>query len=142
MAEAREEIAEKLLGSVNDAAGAVSTRFVTFVSVGAYVAVTVASTTHEMLLRASNLVTLPLLNAQIPIIGPFGFYTIAPVAIVLLHSICCFSSILGNEPLASIRWTRSRQPTLLRQRRELLLRAYLTGGAPSRIPSLSRSSPG
>ena len=58
MADAREEIAEKRLGSVNDAAGAVNTRFVTFVSVSAYVAVTVASTTHAMLLRASNLVTL------------------------------------------------------------------------------------
>jgi hypothetical protein len=98
MAESQEQYAEKLLGSVNDAANAVSTRFVTFISVGACVAVTVASTTHEMLLRASNLVTLPLLNAQIPIIGPFGFYTIAPWLIVLLHSdLLVQLSILGNE---------------------------------------------
>ncbi len=138
MAEGREQIAEKLLGSVNDAANAVSTRFVTFVSVGAYVAVTVASTTHEMLLRASNLVTLPLLNAQIPIIGPFGFYTIAPWLIVLLHSDLLLQlSILGNE-LARFDQEVDRvgepQRTLLRQRvANFYYVLYLTGGAPSRI---------
>src|SRR6185369_16122469 len=98
MSDSREQYAEKLLGSVNDAAAAVSSRFVTFVSVGAYVAVTVAATTHEMLLRASSLVTLPLLNAQIPIIGPFGFYSIAPWLIVLLHSDLLLQlSILASE---------------------------------------------
>ena len=138
MAEGREQIAEKLLGAVNDAANAVSTRFVTFVSVGAYVAVTVASTTHEMLLRASNLVTLPLLNAQIPIIGPFGFYTIAPWLIVLLHSDLLLQlSILGNE-LARFDQEVNRVPepqrTLLRQRvANFYYVLYLTGGAPSRI---------
>ncbi|HEY8153512.1 MAG TPA: pentapeptide repeat-containing protein [Myxococcota bacterium] len=138
MAEASEDYAEKLLDSVNEAAGAVSTRFVTFVSVGAYVAVTVASTTHEMLLRASNLVTLPLLNAQIPIIGPFGFYTIAPWLIVLLHSDLLLQlSILGNE-LARFDEEVDRleepQRTLLRQRvANFYYVLYLTGGAPSRI---------
>ena len=138
MAEAQEQLAEKLLDSVNDAANAVSTRFVTFVSVGAYVAVTVASTTHEMLLRASNLVTLPLLNAQIPIIGPFGFYTIAPWLIVLLHSDLLLQlSILGNE-LARFEQEVDRleepQRTLLRQRvANFYYVLYLTGGAPSRI---------
>src|SRR5436190_13089342 len=98
MSDSRDQLAEKLLGSVNDAAAAVSSRFVTFVSVGAYVAVTVASTSHEMLLRATNLVTLPLLNAQIPIIGAFGFYTIAPWLIVLLHSDLLLQlSILSTE---------------------------------------------
>ena len=58
MPDSREQYAEKLLGAVNDAAAAVSSRFVTFVSVGAYVAVTVAATTHEMLLRASSVVTI------------------------------------------------------------------------------------
>jgi len=138
MAETREQYAEKLLGSVNDAANAVSTRFVTFISVGAYVAVTVASTTHEMLLRASNLVTLPLLNAQIPIIGPFGFYTIAPWLIVLLHSDLLLQlSILGNE-LARFdqEVNRVAEPhrTLLRQRvANFYYVLYLTGGAPSRF---------
>ena len=138
MAEGSEQIAEKLLSAVNDAANAVSTRFVTFVSVGAYVAVTVASTTHEMLLRASNLVTLPLLNAQIPIIGPFGFYTIAPWLIVLLHSDLLLQlSILGSE-LARFdqEVNRVAEPhrTLLRQRvANFYYVLYLTGGAPSRI---------
>ena len=138
MTEGREQVAEKLLGSVNDAANAVSTRFVTFVSVGAYVAVTVASTTHEMLLRASNLVTLPLLNAQIPIIGPFGFYTIAPWLIVLLHSDLLLQlSILGNELTRfdqEVNRVAEPQRTLLRQRvANFYYVLYLTGGAPSRI---------
>ena len=138
MAEAREETAEKLLGSVNAAANAVSTRFVTFVSVGAYVAVTVASTTHEMLLRASNVVTLPLLNAQIPIIGPFGFYTIAPWLIVLLHSDLLLQlSILGNELVRfdqEVDRIPEPQRTLLRQRvANFYYVLYLSGGAPSRL---------
>jgi uncharacterized protein YjbI with pentapeptide repeats len=138
MAEAQEQLAEQLLEAVNDAANAVSTRFVTFISVGAYVAVTVASTTHEMLLRASNLVTLPLLNAQIPIIGPFGFYTIAPWLIVLLHSDLLLQlSILGNE-LARFEQEVDRldepKRALLRQRvANFYYVLYLTGGAPSRI---------
>jgi uncharacterized protein YjbI with pentapeptide repeats len=138
MSESQEQYAEKLLASVNDAAGAVSTRFVTFVSVGAYVAVTVASTTHEMLLRASSLVTLPLLNAQIPIIGPFGFYTIAPWLIVLLHSDLLLQlSILGNE-LSRFEQESGRldepRRSLLRQRvANFYYVLYLTGGAPSRL---------
>lgn len=138
MPEAREQYAEKLLGSVNDAANAVSTRFVTFVSVGAYVAVTVASTTHEMLLRASSLVTLPLLNAQIPIIGPFGFYTIAPWLIVLLHSDLLLQlSILGTELSRfdqEVERVAEPDRTLLRQRvANFYYVLYLTGGAPSRF---------
>jgi hypothetical protein len=138
MTEASERFAEQLLDAVNDAANAISTRFLTFISVGAYVAVTVASTTHEMLLRASNLVTLPLLNAQIPIIGPFGFYTIAPWLIVLLHSDLLLQlSILGNE-LARFEQEVDRldepKRTLLRQRlANHYYMLYLTGGAPSRI---------
>ncbi len=133
-----EQYAEKLLGAVNDAAGAVSSRFVTFVSVGAYVAVTVASTTHEMLLRAASLVTLPLLNAQIPIIGPFGFYTIAPWLIVLLHSDLLLQlSILSNE-IERFDEETSKLPddqqSLLRQRvANFYYVLYLAGQAPSRF---------
>ncbi|HYC57242.1 MAG TPA: pentapeptide repeat-containing protein [Candidatus Binatia bacterium] len=138
MALTQEQYAEKLLGAVNEAAGAVSARFVTFISVGAYVAVTVASTTHEMLLRASSLVTLPLLNAQIPIIGPFGFYSIAPWLIVLLHSDLLLQlSILSNEierfdqEAANL---PDQQRTLLRQRvANFYYVLYLTGQAPSRF---------
>lgn len=138
MPDQREQYAEKLLSAVNDAANAVSTRFVTFVTVGAYVAVTVASTTHEMLLRASNLVTLPLLNAQIPIIGPFGFYTIAPWLIVLLHSDLLLQlSILASEIDRFDQETAQlpeQERTLLRQRvANFYYVLYLSGGAPSRF---------
>jgi uncharacterized protein YjbI with pentapeptide repeats len=132
------EHAEKLLGAVNDAAAAVSARFVTFVSVGAYVAVTVASTSHEMLLRANNLVTLPLLNAQIPIVGAFGFYTIAPWLIVLLHSDLLLQlSILSTE-LERFESELEKAPeserSYLRQRvANFYYVLYFTGQAPSRL---------
>ncbi|MFN2427297.1 MAG: pentapeptide repeat-containing protein [Candidatus Binatia bacterium] len=138
MPDTREQYAEKLLSAVNAAAGAVSSRFVTFLSVGAYVAVTVASTTHEMLLRASSVVTLPLLNAQIPIVGPFGFYTIAPWLIVLLHSDLLLQlSILANDIR---RLERESEPLPDEQRQMLRQRVanfyyvlYLTGQASSRF---------
>ncbi|HXC49992.1 MAG TPA: pentapeptide repeat-containing protein [Candidatus Limnocylindrales bacterium] len=138
MSNGREQHAEQLLRAVNDAAAAVSSRFVTFVSVGAYVAVTVASTTHEMLLRASSMVTLPLLNAQIPIIGPFGFYSVAPWLVVLLHSDLLLQlSILSNE-LDRFDQEASALPaepqSLLRQRvANFYYVLYLTAQAPSRF---------
>jgi uncharacterized protein YjbI with pentapeptide repeats len=133
-----QEHAEKLLVSVNDAAAAVSARFVTFVSVGAYVAVTVASTSHEMLLRATNLVTLPLLNAQIPIIGAFGFYTVAPWLIVLLHSDLLLQlSILSTELErfeAELEKVPEGERSYIRQRvANFYYVLYFTGQAPSRL---------
>jgi uncharacterized protein YjbI with pentapeptide repeats len=133
-----EQYSERLLVAVNAAADAVSSRFVTFVSVGAYVAVTVASTTHEMLLRAASVVTLPLLNAQIPIIGAFGFYTIAPWLIVLLHSDLLLQlSILSNE-IERFDEETSKLPddqqSMLRQRiANFYYVLYLAGQAPSRF---------
>jgi len=138
MKDPHEEYAEKLLVSVNDAASAVSSRFVTFVSVGAYVAVTIASTSHEMLLRATNLVTLPLLNAQIPIIGAFGFYTIAPWLIVLLHSDLLLQlSILATELErfeSEAKQAPAKEQPFLRQRvANFYYVLYFTGQAPSRL---------
>lgn len=138
MKDPHEEHAEKLLVSVNDAAGAVSSRFVTFVSVGAYVAVTIASTSHEMLLRATNLVTLPLLNAQIPIIGAFGFYTIAPWLIVLLHSDLLLQlSILATELErfeSELKQAPEKEQPFLQQRvANFYYVLYFTGQAPSRL---------
>ena len=138
MADEHTKYAEQMLDAVNDAAAAVSTRFVTFVSVGAYVAVTVAATTHEMLLRATNLVTLPLLNAQIPIIGPFGFYTIAPWLIVLLHSDLLLQlSILATELKrfeGEVEKTPEQERGFLRQRvANFYYVLYFTGQAPSRL---------
>ena len=100
MSDPREQHAEKLLAAVNEAAGSVSTRFVTFLTVSVYVAVTIASTTDEMLVRA-HLVTLPLLNTQIPISGPFGFYTVAPWLIVLLHADFLLQLSMGGKRLDS-----------------------------------------
>src|SRR5262245_24725585 len=76
--------AESLLTVVNDAAPAVVARFITFLTVCVYVSVIVASTTDEMLVHAKA-VTLPVLNAPIPVSGLFGFYTVAPWLIVFLH---------------------------------------------------------
>ena len=84
MVDADGKDAEHLLDFVNDAAAAVNAHFVTFLTVGVYIAVTIASTTDEMLVRGS-LVTLPLLNVQIPISGVFGFYMAAPVLIFGMH---------------------------------------------------------
>jgi uncharacterized protein YjbI with pentapeptide repeats len=97
MGDTREQDAADLLGLVNEAARAVNTRFVTFLTVGVYIAITIASTTDEMLVKGS-LVTLPLLNTQIPISGWFGFYTVAPWLIVGLHvDLLLQLSMLGNK---------------------------------------------
>jgi uncharacterized protein YjbI with pentapeptide repeats len=116
----------------------VSTRFFTFVTVGAYVAVTVASTTHEMRLRANSLVKLPLLNAEIPIIGPFGFYSIAPWLIVLLHSDLLLQlSILAIEERRledEVARLPAERRTSLRQRiANFYYVLYLSHTAPSRF---------
>lgn len=137
MAEGREQYAEKLLAAVNEAARSSSTRFVTFLTVAVYVAVTIASTTDEMLVRA-HLVTLPLLNTQIPISGPFGFYTVAPWLIVLLHTDFLLQlSMLGGK-LARFQTAADGLPeeasTHLRERMASFYYVqFLTGQAPSRF---------
>jgi uncharacterized protein YjbI with pentapeptide repeats len=137
MADEREQYAEKLLGAVNAAADSVSTRFVTFLTVAAYVAVTIASTTDEMLVRASP-VTLPLLSANIPISGPFGFYTIAPWLIVLLHTDFLLQlSALGDKLSRFQRRIEDlpeAQRTLLHDRiTNFYYVSYLTNRAPTRF---------
>ena len=115
MADTREQDASDLLELVNDAARAVGTRFVTFLTVGVYVAITIASTTDEMLVKGS-LVTLPLLNTQIPISGWFGFYTVAPWLIVGLHvDLLLQLSMLGNK-LSNFNAAVSQLDGALRQR--------------------------
>jgi len=80
----RSNNAEALLAVVNAAAPAVGARFITFLTVCVYISVIVSSTTDEMLVHAKA-VTLPLLNAPIPVSGVFGFYMLAPWLIVFLH---------------------------------------------------------
>jgi uncharacterized protein YjbI with pentapeptide repeats len=70
--------------AVKDAARTVSARFVTFVTAGAYIALTVASTSDEMLVKGTH-VNLPIVNTEIPIAGTFGFYTLVPWLVVALH---------------------------------------------------------
>lgn len=84
MADETTQRAEDLLPVVNEAAASVSKRLFTFLTVAVYVAITVAATTDEMLLRGTQ-VKLPLLDTEIPISGLFGFYTVAPWLLVLLH---------------------------------------------------------
>jgi uncharacterized protein YjbI with pentapeptide repeats len=137
MADARDQYAEQLLGVVADAARTVSTRFVTFLTVGVYVAVTIASTTDEMLVKGS-LVKLPLLNTEIPISGWFGFYTVAPWLIVILHlDLLLQLSMLGHK---LTHFNAEAAPLSEEQRRRFRDRLpnyyyvqFLAGEAPSRF---------
>jgi uncharacterized protein YjbI with pentapeptide repeats len=134
----QEQRAEQFLKSINDAATAVGTRFVRLATVGAYVAVTVASTTHEMLLRGTNQVPLPFLNVPVPITGAFGFYTVAPWLIVLLHSDLLLQLSMLTAELARFDQEAKRLPRedrgWLRQRiKNVYYMLYLSGEAPSRF---------
>lgn len=80
----RIENANTLLNVVNKAASTVNVQYITFLTVGIYIGITVASTTDEMLIRQSTL-ALPILGTEIPIRGLFSFYSIAPWLIVLMH---------------------------------------------------------
>jgi uncharacterized protein YjbI with pentapeptide repeats len=75
------ECAEKALEATNTAADTVSHLYITFLLLGTYIVLIVASTTDEQLLRGSP-VTLPLLNVELPIVG---FYIVIPWLLVLVH---------------------------------------------------------
>jgi hypothetical protein len=79
---ANEETRIKQLELVNEAARALSTALMTFLSVSVYVGIIIASTTDEMLIKGTP-VKLPLFDAQIPIIG---FYAVASWLVVLNHA--------------------------------------------------------
>ncbi len=136
MPDGREQYAEKLLGAVNEAAAAASRRFAAFLTVCAYVAITVASTTDEMLVKGASLVKLPILDVQIPLTGPFGFYTVAPWLIVLMHSDLLLQlSALGSK-IFRFQGETDRLPDdqaiLLRERMASFYYVqYLSGRAPS-----------
>lgn len=70
-----------LLAEAESASRHVNTIHVSFLVVATYVLVTVASTTHEQILRISP-VSLPLLNVSVPILG---FYLVVPCLVLLLH---------------------------------------------------------
>lgn len=130
--------AEQLLGAVSQAAGAVGTRLATCLTVFAYVAVTVASTTHATLFEARNVVTLPVVNVSIPIIGPFGFYTLAPWLIVLLHAglllqVSMLITTLGHFREAVKKVPQAQQVPFRERIPRFYYVLYLAREAPSRV---------
>jgi hypothetical protein len=76
-----EETRAKQLELANEAARALSTALMTFLSLSVYVGIITASTTDEMLVKAMT-VTLPIFNVPISIVG---FYALAPWLVVLHH---------------------------------------------------------
>ncbi len=75
------ERTNRLREAVDTAADHVQKVYLTFLSVGLYIAVIIGSTRDVQLLKLS-LVTLPILNVGLPIVG---FYIIVPWLYVLLH---------------------------------------------------------
>ena len=70
-----------LLKAVNSASGKAFALWITFLSVGTYLTITIGTTTHLQLLLAGP-VKLPLLGVDLPL---FAFYGFAPPLFVVLH---------------------------------------------------------
>jgi hypothetical protein len=70
-----------LLKAVNEASGKAFALWVTFLTVGTYLAIAIGTTTHLQLLLAGP-VKLPLLGVDMPL---FAFYGFAPPLFVVLH---------------------------------------------------------
>jgi uncharacterized protein YjbI with pentapeptide repeats len=77
----REEQTGALLKDVRETASDVRNLTLTFILALLYVDIIIVSTTHEQLLRVSN-VSLPLLSVELPIVG---FYLFTPWLLFLLH---------------------------------------------------------
>jgi len=75
------QVAEKALQAANEAGSTVSNLYITFLLMGVYIGVIIASTTDRQLLLISP-VTVPLLNVQLPILG---FYIFVPWLFLLSH---------------------------------------------------------
>ena len=70
-----------LLKAVNEASGKALALWITFLTVGTYLAITIGTTTHLQLLLAGP-VKLPLFGVDLPL---FAFYGFAPPLFVVLH---------------------------------------------------------
>jgi hypothetical protein len=70
-----------LLKAVNEASGKAFALWITFLTVGVYLAISIGTTTHLQLLLAGP-VKLPLLGVDLPL---FAFYGFAPPMFVVLH---------------------------------------------------------
>lgn len=73
--------ADGLREAANDAAKSISTLYATFLLIGVYVAIAIGGTTDDQLLRIRPM-SLPLLNASLPIVGFFAFI---PWLMLLFH---------------------------------------------------------
>lgn len=73
--------AERMRQAADNAAGLVRPLFFGFIALGAYIGMTITSTTDAQLLKIDP-VQMPLLNVPIPIVG---FYAVAPWLFVLAH---------------------------------------------------------
>jgi hypothetical protein len=70
-----------LLKAVNEASGKAFALWITFLTVGTYLAIAIGTTTHLQLLLASP-IKMPLLGVDLPL---FAFYGFAPPLFVVLH---------------------------------------------------------
>jgi hypothetical protein len=70
-----------LLKAVNEASGKAFALWITFLTVGTYLAIAIGTTTHRQLLLAGP-VKLPLLGVDMPLLAFYGF---APPVFVVLH---------------------------------------------------------
>src|SRR6478752_2733427 len=70
-----------LLKAVNEASGKAFALWITFLTVGTYLAISIGTTTHLQLLLAGP-VQLPLLGVGMPL---FAFYGFTPPLFVVLH---------------------------------------------------------
>ena len=70
-----------LLKAVNDASGKAFALWITFLTVGLYLAISIGTTTDVQLLLEGP-VKLPLLDVNMPL---FDFYEFAPILFLMLH---------------------------------------------------------
>lgn len=108
--------ADNLRGAADDSARHVRNVYLTFLSIGIYIAVVIGSTTDEQLLRVSP-VTLPLLNVALPIVG---FYALVPWLLLLLHFNLLLQFYLLAQKLHALDAVLMELPDVEARRRHLL----------------------
>ena len=109
--------AERLRQSADDAARLARTLFITFLVIGLYIAITIASTTDVQLLKVAP-VQLPLLDIGLPIVG---FYAVVPWLFVLVHlNLLLQLYLLGRKLHAFNKAVELLEPADQREQRERL----------------------
>jgi hypothetical protein len=72
---------DKVLKSLGDSANLARTLWISFLSFGTYLVITVGGVTHKQLFLATP-ITLPLLNAPLPLVT---FFWVAPILFLIFH---------------------------------------------------------